>query len=97
MTSEPSRKPVHPKMTTVMSHWYVRVKFRYKHNWTFGHPPFLSKKTAEEYAQGLFGVEKWEVKEILMTEEQFQQSEYIRRYFEDYEAAKAAINPKCIQ
>ncbi len=70
--------------------WYVRVKFEHKLGWDYEAcrtlPPFPSKEAAEKYARSLFAVEKWEVKEILMTPEDARKQEIVRRFFADHEA-----------
>jgi hypothetical protein len=77
-------------MEGLTTHWYVRVKFKHKPGWDYGlcktDPPFLSKQAAEEHVEGLFGVEKWEVKEFQFTAKQAQTMERVRQIVAHWEA-----------
>jgi hypothetical protein len=78
-------------MKDQITQWYVRVKFKHKVGWDYKlcrvHPPFSSKQAAEEYAQNLFGVEKWEVKELRLRLQEAQTMERVRQFFADYRTA----------
>jgi len=84
-------------MTKMETQWRVRVAFKHKLGWDYEAcrllPPFPSKQGAEEYAQSLFGVEKWEVHKLLVTEEQARSLEWTRRFFADHEAEYGGKTP----
>jgi hypothetical protein len=81
-----------PRLQTIsmLTQWFVRIKYKYKLGWDYTAcrilPAFTSRKAAEDYAKGLFAVEKWEIKEIAMTEKEARKSEIIRQFCAGYES-----------
>jgi hypothetical protein len=72
--------------------WYVRVKFKHKVVWDYRvlvpmtGKLFPSQQAAEDYAQNLFGVEKWEVRELTLSAEDARVMELVEQFFADYRA-----------
>jgi hypothetical protein len=72
--------------------WHVWTKFKHKRNPYvmdgFYHEDswFSSKQAAEDYAESLFGIEEWEVKELTLTAEEAQQDENVRQIMAHWKA-----------
>ena len=77
---------------------HAKTMFYHQDRW------FSSKQAAEDYAKSLLGVEEWEVKEMIFTEEEARQEEEIvqimarwKKQIEDREDKESRKKPTNLQ